>query len=117
MDEEFRTMLLYKRIFLKQLFERQTDRILYGYDLKYAPARHLVKQLLIPPKTKIPKVKFVDIDGTLIQLEELDRMYRQAQSMLYMRKQEDMQWMREAAKWSNGYYIDMYCADRGDIYG
>lgn len=62
MDEELRTMLLYKKIFLKQLFERQTDRILYGYNLKYAPARHLVKGLLIPPKTKIPKVKFVEIE-------------------------------------------------------
>lgn len=54
-------------------FERHFDRILYGGDLKYAPARHLVKPLLIPPKTKIPKIKFVDIDGTLIQQQEWDR--------------------------------------------
>lgn len=66
MGEEYRTMLLYKRI-------------VYGYDLRYCPARHLVKKSLIPPKTKIPKVKFVDINGTLIQLEELDRRYRQVQ--------------------------------------
>ncbi len=79
MDEELRIMLLYKRIILMQLFGRHTDRILYGYDLRYAPARRLVERLLIPPKTKIPKVKFVDINGKLIQLEELDRRYRQAQ--------------------------------------
>lgn len=77
MYEKLRVMLLYKRIILMQLFGRQTDRILYGYDLKYAPARRLVERSLIPPKTKIPKVKFVDINGTLIQLEELDRRYRQ----------------------------------------
>ena len=84
MDEELRTMLLYKRIFLKQLFERQTDRILYGYNLKYAPARHLVKPLLIPPKMKIPKVKFVDIDGTLIQQQEWDRRVELSRLMLYL---------------------------------
>ena len=79
MYEKLRVMLLYKRIILMQLFGRQTDRILYGYDLRYAPARRLVERSLIPPKTKIPKVKFVDINGKLIQLEELDRRYRQAQ--------------------------------------
>lgn len=77
MDEEVMAMMLWQKLSMEQLFERQTDRILYGCDLKYAPSRHLVKPLLIPPKTKIPKVKFVDINGTLIQLEELDRRYRQ----------------------------------------
>ena len=65
MDEEL--TMLHKKIERAAFFERLFDRILYGGDLKYAPARHLVKILLIPPKTKIPKVKFVDIDGTLIQ--------------------------------------------------
>ncbi len=49
-------MLFWEKMVLEQLFERMTDRILYGYDLRYAP-----------PKIKIPKVKFVDVDGTLIQ--------------------------------------------------
>lgn len=79
MYEKLRTMSFYERIILMQLFGRQIDRIVYGYDLRYAPARRLVERSLIPPKTKIPKVKFVDINGTLIQLEELDRRYRQVQ--------------------------------------
>lgn len=102
MDNDGTPILLWQRLFIEQLFERQTDRILYGHDLKYAPARHLVKRLSILPKTKIPKVKFIDIDGTLIQLEELDRIYQQAQSMLYMRSnEENRQWMREVMKWNN----------------
>lgn len=82
LNDELKTMLLYKRIFLEQLFERQTDRILYGHDLRYAPARKLVKPLLIPPKTKIPKVEFVDVDGTLIQQQELDRRVESSRIML-----------------------------------
>ena len=65
--------MLHQKILWDQLWDRQFDRILYGHDLRYAPARHLVKTLLIPSKTKIPKVEFVDIDGTLIQQEELRR--------------------------------------------
>lgn len=84
MDEEDVYMLLRQKLLIEQLFERQTDRILYGYNLKYAPARHLVKGLLIPPKTKIPKVKFVDIDGTLIQQQEWDRRVELSRLMLYL---------------------------------
>lgn len=60
-------MVLHEKIIFDQFMERHFDRILYGHDLRYAPARRLVKTLLIPPKTKIPKVKFVDVDETLIQ--------------------------------------------------
>lgn len=59
-------MLFWEKMVFEQLFERMTDRILYGYDLRYAPVRHLVESRL-PPDIKIPKVKFVDVDGTLIQ--------------------------------------------------
>lgn len=65
MDDEL--IILQQKIARDAFFERHFDRILYGGDLKYAPSRHLVKPLLIPQKTKIPKVKFIDIDGTLIQ--------------------------------------------------
>ena len=65
--------MLHQKILWDQLWDRQFDRILYGHDLRYAPARHLVKPLLIPSKTKIPKIEFVDIDGTLIQQEEWRR--------------------------------------------
>lgn len=88
MDEEDVYMLLRQKLFMEQLFERQTDRILYGYDLKYAPARNLVKPLLIPPKTKIPKVKFVDIDGTLIQQQEWDRRVELSHLLYYLQNLE-----------------------------
>ena len=88
MDEEVMAMMLWQKLSMEQLFERQTDRILYGYDLKYAPSRHLVKPLLIPPKTKIPKVKFVDIDGTLIQQQEWDRRVELSRLLYYLQNLE-----------------------------
>lgn len=88
MDNDDKPILLWQWLFIEQLFERQTDRILYGYDLKYAPARHLVKPLLIPPKTKIPKVEFVDIDGTLIQREEYDRRVELSRLLYHLTKLE-----------------------------
>lgn len=36
--------MLHQKILWDQLWERQFDRILYGHDLRYAPARHLVKR-------------------------------------------------------------------------
>ena len=85
--------MIFSEMLFDQFMERYFDRTLYGGDFKHAPARHLVKT--IPTPTRIPKVKFVDIDGTLIQLEELDRRCQQALFMLYMKsKEEDRQWMR-----------------------
>lgn len=84
--------MLHQKILWDQLWDRQFDRIFYGHDLRYAPARHLVKPLLILSKTKIPKVEFVDIDGMLIQQEE------------WRRRVELLHLIRELTK-------------RGDIYG
>ena len=36
-------LLLHEKIIFNQFMERHFDRVLYGGDLKYAPARHLVK--------------------------------------------------------------------------
>ena len=36
--------MLHQKILWDQFWERQFDRILYGHDLRYAPARHLVKR-------------------------------------------------------------------------
>lgn len=41
MDEEL--IILQQKIARDAFFERYFDRILYGSDLKYAPARHIVK--------------------------------------------------------------------------
>lgn len=42
----------------------------------------------IPPKTKIPKVKFVDIDGTLIQQQEWDRRVELSRLLYYLQNLE-----------------------------
>ena len=36
-------LLLHEKIIFDQFMERHFDRILHGHDLRYAPARHLVK--------------------------------------------------------------------------
>lgn len=36
-------LMLHEKIMFNQFLEQQFDRILYGHDLRYASARHLVK--------------------------------------------------------------------------